>query len=231
MLDIISRIEPLTEGAEFLGWKFSADGKWDEGQLAYFADSSNTLSVEPVINWFESKITSNIAFQAMFKSEKNEEFFVGVRMTHLPQEQKLQVIRNLLQSANKEDAVKAVVKKIRDCLQDQKIAAYAPDYLEVGVIAIWNRVKGAVVWRTSEALLPPSKLSERAQTPDTGYAAVYEPQPNPLMLEAAWKAKPGEGCAFQCWIGLPITEFGKVPERHTLSERRYFATAKAFMGT
>jgi len=152
-------------------------------------------------------------------------------MTHLPREEKASVITKLLAAGKPSDSLASIIQKIRDCVGTPTLASTPPEYLELGVIAIWNRVKGLVVWRKDNAaLMRPEEMPAHSSKPEHGFAPIHEPQPNQLMLEAAWKAHPEQGQPFQCWIGLPVTQLDKISNTHTLSADRYFATAKAFIG-
>jgi hypothetical protein len=184
MTTLLARISDLTKNATFKGWNFSADGKWDQGHLAYLAEPPRSLPFAPVQAWLKEQATDNIAFEATFESPNQETFFFGVRLTPLTLPQKEDALRKLLEQGNSQDSLVTIIPKIRTCLNADNLALAPPDYLELGVIALWNRVKGLKVWETGkDKIIAPAELPQHTQMPDEGFARFTCRNPIP----SCWK--------------------------------------------
>lgn len=231
--NLISRIQSLTN-ARLIGWQFAADGQWDAAERTFFEHTAQqTLSC--IEHWLAIQTAENIAFEALFESEKNERFFFGTRITHLTTQEKAAVIKRILAAGRKGDTIDTTIQTIRSVLGGQRLADASPDYLELGVFDLWHRVKSVVVWKKGEVLgqkselVMPEELADKAQTPDAGFAPLHEPQTKPLMLEAAWKRNPGIGNSYQCWIGLPVSDNDAIRGEYCLSESRYLSVVSTFI--
>lgn len=231
--NLISRIQSSTK-ARLIGWQFAADGQWDVAERTFFEHSAQqTLS--RIEQWLAMQTTENIAFEALLESEKDERFFFGVRITHLTTQEKAEVAKRVIAMSSRGDSIDTTIQMIRSVLGDQRLADADPDYLELGVFDLWNRVKSVVVWRRGEVLgqrselVMPEELADKAQTPDAGFAPLHQPQTRPLILEAAWTRKPDIGDGHQCWIGLPVSDSGVATGEYCLSESRYFSAVSTFL--
>ena len=213
---MISSIEKSFGPTSLIGWQFAADGKWDEAARYFY--QGKKADVPP---WLESQATENIALEAMFTYADGRKFFVGVRITKLNAAQKISAIKGLLDGAKEGQPLSDVLQNIRNILGNETIMATKPDYLELGVFDLWNRVGARIVWEGG-ALLPSSDI--RGPEPDEGFSALHEPQPQQLMLEGAWKPK-GEH-DFQAWIGLPVSDYVVENKHHVLSQDKYIKTAQ-----
>ncbi|HEV2444088.1 MAG TPA: hypothetical protein VGT07_16310 [Steroidobacteraceae bacterium] len=231
--NLISRIQSSTK-ARLIGWQFAADGQWDVAERTFF-EHTTRQALSRVEHWLAMQTTGNIAFEALFESEGNERFFLGVRITHLTTQEKAEVTKRMIAMSSKGDGIDTIVQTIRSVLGDQRLADADPDYLELGVFDLWNRVKSVVVWRKGEVLgqkselVMPEELADKAQTPDAGFAPLHEPQTRPLILEAAWTRKPDIGNSYQCWIGLPVSDGGVNTGEYCLSESRYLSAVSTFI--
>lgn len=231
--NLISRIQSSTK-ARLIGWQFAADGRWDVAERAFFAPTTQqTLS--RIGDWLARQASGNIAFEALLESENNERFFFGVRITHLTPQEKSAVIARVIAVSREGNSIDTTVQNIRSALGDQHLADASPDYLELGVFDLWNRVKSVVVWRRGEALgeksalVMPEEIPHKAPKPDMGFAPLHQPQTKPLMLEAAWKRRRDIGNSCQCWIGLPVSANDVITGGHCLSESRYLSVASTFI--
>lgn len=231
--NLISRIQSLTK-AHLLGWQFAADGQWDVAERILLEHiTQQTLS--GVEHWLALQTTENIAFEALFESNEHERYFFGARITHLTTREKIEAIKRVIAASSKGDGIDTTVQNIRWELGDQKLADTSPDYLELGVFDLWNRVKSVVVWRKGEvpggksALVMPGELPHKSQKPDAGFAPLHERQTKPLMLEAAWKRKPAGGSNYQCWIGLPVSDHDASRDEYCLSASRYLSAVATFI--
>lgn len=231
---LISRIQSLTK-ARFIGWQFAADGQWDVAERI-FVEHSAEQTLSHIEHWLAIQTSEDIAFEALLESETNERFFFGVRITHLAIREKLEVIRWVIATSSKGDSMRTTIQNIRSALGDQRLADKNPEYLELGVFDLWNRVKSVVVWKKGEVLgdgselVMPEDLGHKAQRPDAGFAPLHEPQTKPFILEAAWKRNPAIGNPYQCWIGLPVSDNDLIGGKYRLSESRYLAAASTFIG-
>jgi len=231
---LISRIQSSSK-ARLIGWQFAADGRWDVAERIFL---ERTVPLTPcgIEQWLAMQTSGDIAFEALLESESAERLFFGVRIAHLTMQGKAEVIKKVIATGRKDEGIDTTVRNIRSVLGDERLAGARPDYLELGVFDLWNRVKSVVVWRQGTApgrkseLVMPEDLADRAQSPDAGFAPLHEPQPKPLMLEAAWKRNPGGGNGHQCWIGLPVSDSDAIGGKYCLSERRYLAAVSTFIG-
>lgn len=231
--NLISRIQSSTN-ARLIGWQFAADGQWDVAERSFFEHTARqTLS--RIGHWLAMQTSENIAFEALLESEKNERFFFGVRIAHLTRQEKAEVIARVLAIGSKGDGIDTSIQNIRSVLGEPKLAATSPDYLELGVFDLWNRVKSVVVWKKGEvlgensALVMPEELPHKTQKPDVGFAPLHEPQTKPLMLEAAWKRQLDIGNSHQCWLGLPVGDNDVIRGDYRLSESRYLSAVSTFV--
>jgi hypothetical protein len=230
---LISRIQSLTN-ARLIGWQFAADGQWDVAERSFFEQTAQQTR-RRVEHWLAMQTTEDIAFEALLESEKNERFFFGVRITHLMTQEKAEVIARVIAVSRQGDNFDTTIQNIRSVLGEQKLAATSPEYLELGVFDLWNRVKSVVVWKKGEALgeksalVMPVELPHKTQEPDVGFAPLHEPQTKPLMLEAAWKRQPAIGNGFQCWLGLPVSDNDAIKGEYCLSESRYLSVVSTFI--
>lgn len=231
--NLISRIQSSTK-ARLIGWQFAADGQWDVAERTFF-EHTTRQALSRVEHWLAMQTTENIAFEALLESEKDERFFFGVRITHLTTQEKSAVTKRVIAMSSKGDSIDTTIQMIRSVLGDQRLADADPDYLELGVFDLWNRVKSVVVWRKGEALgqkselVMPQELADKAQIPDPGFAPLHEPQTRPLILEAAWTRKPDIGNGYQCWIGLPVSDSDVTTGEYCLSESRYLSAVSTFI--
>ena len=231
--NLIDRIQSLTR-ARFIGWQFAADGRWDVAERTFLEHPAHqTLS--RIEHWLAKQTTEDIAIEALLESEKSERFFFGVRLAHLTAQEKHEVIKRVIAMSRKGDGIDTTVQNIRSVLGEQNLANTSPEYLELGVFDLWNRVKSVVVWKKGEALgekselVMPEELARKAQKPDAGFAPLHECQPMPLMLEAAWRRKPDSGNSYQCWVGLPVSDSDVVGGKYCLSGSRYLSAASTFI--
>lgn len=232
--NLISRIQSLTK-ARCVGWQFAADGQWDLAERIFLEEiAQQTLS--RIEDWLAAQASDNIAIEALLEPENRERFFIGVRITHLTSQEKAEVIQRVLAIGRRDDSIDTTIQNIRSGLGDQKLADTHPEYLELGVFDLWNRVKSVVVWKKGEVLgeksdfLMPEELAHKTQKPDLGFAPLLEPQTRPLMLEAAWKRNPESRNSFQCWIGLPVSDNDAIGGKYCLSESRYLSAILTFIG-
>ena len=231
--NLISRIQALTKG-RFIGWQFAADGQWDVAERIFLEDTAQQ-TFSRIEHWLAIQTSGNIAFEALLESEKNERFFFGARITHLTTQEKAEVIRRVIAVSRKGDSIDTTVQNIGSALGGQKLADTDPDYLELGVFDLWNRVKSVVVWKKDEVLgekselVMPEELAHKTQKPDVGFAPLHECQTKPLMLEAAWRRKPDVGNSYQCWIGLPVSDNDVIRGKYSLSESRYLSAVSIFI--
>lgn len=230
---LISRIQLLTR-ARLIGWQVAADGQWDVAERSFLEHpAQQTLS--RIAHWLATQTTENIAFEALFESEDNERFFFGVRVTHLTARDKSRVIAEAIATNERGNGIDATIRNIRAAVGCQRLAETGPDYLELGVFDLWNRVKPVVVWKKGKmcgersALLLPAELAHKAQRPDPGFLPLHERQTRPLMLEAVWKRNPDGGNDYQCWIGLPVSDTDAIGDKYCLSESRYLSAASTFI--
>jgi hypothetical protein len=233
--NLISRIQS-SAGGSLVGWQFAVDGKWDAAERILLDDCSEQLTNARIGQWLARHTTDNVAFESLFESNNSERFFFGVRITHLEAKKKIDVLKKLITTSKKAESIESVVQSVRDCLDDQRLATAGPEYLELGVFDLWNRVKSLVVWKKGESLgvkselVLPGEIPNRTQKPDDGFAPLHEPQTKPLMLEAAWARAPDNGNHFQCWISLPVSKHEINPDRYSLSEDRYLFAAATLIG-
>ncbi len=157
----------------------------------------------------------------MFTYADGRKFFIGVRITRLHSNEKAVVIQSLLEHAREGQNLETVLKNIRNILGNQNIMGCSPEYLELGVFDLWNRVGSRVVWEGG-TLMPADAI--KGPKPDEGFAALHEPQPQQLMLKGAWKPK--NDTDFQAWIGLPVSDYIVDKKHHILSPEKYAKTAK-----
>lgn len=230
---LIARIQLLTR-ARLIGWQLAADGQWDVAERSFLEHpAQQTLS--RIAHWLATQTTENIAFEALFESEDHERLFFGVRVTHLTARDKSRVIEGAIATNKKGNGIDATVRNIRTAVDCRRLAETGPDYLELGVFDLWNRVKSVVVWRKGKvpgerpALVMPAELAHKAQQPDPGFLPLHERQAKPLMLEAVWKRNPNGGNDHQCWIGLPVSDGADIGGNYGLSVSRYLSTASAFI--
>lgn len=230
---LISRIQLLTQ-ARLIGWQLAADGQWDVAERS-FLEHPEQRTLSRMTHWLALQTTENIAFEALFESEENERFFFGVRVTHLAARDKSRVIERAIATNRKRNGVDATIRNIRTAVGCQSLAGTGPDYLELGVFDLWNRVKPVVVWKKGKvpgerpALVMPAELAHKAQRPDVGFPPVHERQTRPLILEAVWKRNPDGGNDYQCWIGLPVSDNEAIGGKYCLSESRYLSAASTFI--
>lgn len=231
--NLLSKIQSLTK-ARLIGWQFAADGRWDVAERSFLEHpAQHTLS--RIEHWLAIQTSENIAFEPLLESENKERFFFGVRITHLATHEKAEVVRRIIAPSRNGDSIDTTIQNIRSVLGDERLAAASPDYLELGVFDLWNRVKSVVVWKKGEVLgqkselVMPAELADKAQRPDAGFAPLHQPQTNPLMLEAAWERKPGIGNSYQCWIGLPVSDYDAIRGKYCLSEARYLSAVSTFL--
>lgn len=233
--DSISRIGEALGTTGLVGWQFAAYGNWDKAERIFF-ETSSAQAADRIPTWLNQQTTDNIAFEALFELTSGERFFFGVRISDLKREAQARVIHELLTASQKGNSLAQVVQKVRTSLDAQQLAGTTPEYLELGVFDLWNKVKSLVVWKKNEklgavtAILLPEEIQRQTPKPHDGFAALYEPQTKPLMLEAAWKRNAKNGQKFQCWLSLPVSEFGKTPEEHTLAKDKYLAAAAILIG-
>lgn len=231
---LVSRIQSSTN-ARLIGWQFAADGRWDVAERAFFehTEQRTLLRIE---EWLAVQTTENIAFESLFESDESERLFFGVRITHLTKREKSGVIQKVMALGRNGDGIAATIQNVRSVLGDQKLADTTPEYLELGVFDLWNRVKSLVVWKRGEALgeeadlVMPDELTEKAQIPDAGFAPLHGCQTKPLMLEAAWKRDPAVGNSCPCWLGLPVSDTDRITGKYCLSESRYLSAVSTFIG-
>ena len=224
--DLIKAIEKTHGKARLTGWQFAADGRWDTAEIVLLNDVSAATPGQ-LQSWLRRQATDNIAFEALFEFANGEWFFFGVRISHLGAAVKLKIFGALVAGGRDTDCLGDTIERIRDILGDRHIAADLPEYLELGVFALWNRVKSLVVWKAGARLIMPEEMPGLTKTPDDGYAPLHETQPQPLMLEAAWKRDTRRQQEFQCWISLPVSGPG---EKHMLVREKYLAAAAIFIG-
>jgi hypothetical protein len=230
--NLISRIQSETKG-RLIGWQLASDGRWEVAERFFFERTvEQTLS--HIERWLAAQSADDIAFEALLDSDKSERFFFGVRLAHLPTRGKAEVIKSVIAASGKGDSIHATVQSVRSVLGNQKLADTGPEYLELGVFDLWNRVKSLVVWRKGQVLgekselVMPEELPEKTQIPDVGFAPLHAYQTKPLMLEAAWKRKPASGNSYQCWLGLPVSDVD-VRGNYCLSESRYLSAVATFI--
>ena len=228
------RVEAAIGQTCLVGWQFAADSKWDEAEHFSF-EHSRPQEVKIFQDWLNKQTSRNIAFEALFELTNKECCYFGVRIKHLECDKQFEVVRKLLLTCDKGDSLGGVVQSIRDSLENHQIAKAVPEYIELGVFDLWNRVKPLVVWDKDKrlelgtTLVMPAEIQGRAKEPDNGFPALYEPQTKPIMLEAAWGRGSESSYREQCWLSLPIGEYGRVPSKYTLSENRYLAVAATFV--
>jgi hypothetical protein len=231
--NLISRIQSLTH-ARLIGWQFAAAGQWDVAERTFFEHPAQQ-TLHRIEHWLAMQASQDIALEALLESERNERFFFGVRITHLTPQEKSEVIAWVIAVSRKGDSLDTTIQNIRCVLGGQGLADASPDYLELGVFDLWNRVKSVVVWKKGEALgqkselVMPAELAARAQMPDAGFAPLHEPQTKPLMLEAAWNRKPDTANSHHCWIGLPVSDNDVVRGGYCLSASRYLSAVSTFI--
>jgi hypothetical protein len=232
--NLVWRIQSSTK-ARLIGWQFAADGRWDVAERIFLGHTARQAPIG-IEHWLAMQTSGNIAFEALFESEKNERLFFGVRLTHLTRQEKAEAMKMVIAAGRKNDGVDTTIQNIRSVLGHQSLADGRPDYLELGVFDLWNRVKSVVVWRKDEVpgqeseLVMPEGLVAKAQRPDAGFAPLHEPQTRPLMLEAAWKRNPDGRNRHQCWIGLPVSDSAATGGKYCLSESRYLSAVSTFIG-
>jgi hypothetical protein len=228
-VNLISRIENSAGRTRLVGWQFAADGEWDSAERIFF-ENLPIQEATQIRHWLDRQVTDNIAFEALLELESGERFFFGVRLSHIGLQEIADTIQGLLAVCYEGSSLSEVVCNVRTALKNQQLATGTPEYLELGVLDLWIKVKPLVVWNKTAPIIAPDGLSLRTKKPDEGYAALHEPQAWPLMLEAAWENSTETGDNFQCWVGLPVSEFGRVPEKYTISKDRYLSTAAVFIG-
>ena len=156
--DWISNIQSAT-GAGLIGWQFAADGKWDVAERVFFEkDGSLPFALARVGQWLARQTTDNIALEALFEGSNGERFFFGVRITLLAAQKKKEVADRLISKNQRVDDINQVIQNVRDAIDEQRLATASPDYLELGVFDLWNRVKSLVVWEKNETLGAKSEL-------------------------------------------------------------------------
>jgi len=231
--NLISRIQSLTK-ARLIGWQFAADGRWDVAKRTFLGDTA-LHAFSRIEHWLAVQATGNIAFEALLESEASERLFFGVRIAHLTAREKADVIKRVLAGSGKGDRMDATIEYMRSVLGDRNLAGATPEYLELGVLDLWNRVKPVVVWKEGEVLgeksafVMPEELAHKAQKPDTGFPPLHERQTGPLMLEAAWKRNPDIDNSYQCWVGLPVSDKDVIEGGYCLSESRYLSAIATFI--
>lgn len=234
--DLISRVEEAFGEASLIGWQFAADGDWDGAERIFFEHSPDRAAVR-IQRWLDQQATNNIAFEALFEFASSERFFFGARLTHLQPEAKSKAIQALLTGCPKGSPLRHVVQQVRDVLGERQLVRDTPDYLELGVFDVWNKVKPLVVWKKNEklgeatAILLPDEIRNKTQKPDAGFSPLHEPQAQPLMLEACWKEGDESRCGFSCWVGLPVGDLEGTSKTHSLSNNRYLSAAATFIGS
>lgn len=232
--NLISRIQSATR-ARLIGWQFAADGRWDIAERI-FAEHTARHTASRIKHWLSLQTTANVAFEALFESATNECLLFGVRITHLAIRKKAEVFGTMIAMSDEGDGIDIAIQNLRSVLGDQQLACTSPNYLELGVLDLWNRVKSVVVWKKGgvrgekSELLMPEELAHHVQKPDAGFAPLHECQTKPLILEAAWKRRPDGANAYQCWIGLPVSDGGATGGNYCLSTSRYLSAASIFMG-
>jgi hypothetical protein len=230
---LVSRVQSLTK-ARLIGWQFASDGDWEAAERV-FLQQPERRTLSRIEHWLGLQTTENVALEALLESKESERFFLGVRISHLSAREKARVLERLIATGTERDGVESTIQSVRSVLGNQRLADGDPDYLELGVFDLWNRVKSVVVWKKSELLgaesklVMPEELAFRAQKPDAGFAALHEPQPNALILEAAWKKNPDVANSFQCWIGLPVSDYDHVAGKYRLSASRYLSVVSTFI--
>lgn len=229
---LISRIQSETKG-RVIGWQLASDGRWDIAERFFFERTvEQTLS--RIERWLAAQSTDDIAFEALLESEKSERFFFGVRIAHLTTRGKAEVIKRVIAASRRGDGLHPAVQSVRSMLGNQNLADTDPEYLELGVFDLWNRVKSLVVWKKGEVLgekselVMPAELPGKTRIPDVGFAPLHAYQTKPLMLEAAWKRNPAIKNSYQCWLGLPVSD-ADVRGRYCLSESRYLSAVSTFI--
>lgn len=231
--NLISRIQSLTR-ARLIGWQFAADGRWDVAERT-FPEHPVWHTLSRIERWLAVQMTEDVAFEVLLESETNERLFLGVRIAHLTASEKAEVIRSVIASGSSGDGMDTTIQNIRSVLGDRNLAGATPEYLELGVLDLWNRVKPVVVWKKGEVLgeksafVMPEELPHKAQKPDTGFAPLHECHTGPLMLEAAWKRNPDIGNGYHCWVGLPVSDRDVIGGGYCLSESRYLSAISTFI--
>lgn len=231
--NLISRIQSSTK-ARLIGWQFAADGRWDVAERIVLARSAQATPSR-IEHWLAMQTSENVAFEALFESENNETLFFGVRIAHLTTQERAEVMKRVTATGRRGDGVDATVRNIRSVLGGRRLAEALPDYLELGVLDLWNRVKSVVVWQagatpgSESELMMPEDLADRVQNPDVGFAPLHEPQTRALMLEAVWKRNPDIGGSYQYWIGLPVSDNDSITGKYCLSESRYRSAISTFI--
>lgn len=231
--NLISRIQSLT-GARLIGWQFAADGQWDVAERV-FLERPAQQTLPRIECWLAMQTTANIAFEALLESEDDERLFFGIRLTHLTAREKSEVAKEVIPLGRNGDSIDTTIENIRTALGCQRLADSGPDYLELGVFDLWNRVKSVVVWKKGKALgersalVMPEELTHKAQVPDPGFPALHERQTKPLMLEAVWGRNPNGGNGYQCWISLPVSDYEPTSGKYCLSESRYLSAVSTFI--
>lgn len=230
--NLISRIQSSTK-ARLIGWQYAADGRWDIAERIFLEHAAQETPCR-IEHWLAAQTTDDIALEALLESDKNERFFFGVRITHLTAKEKSEVIKRMIAVSRKDDSMDTTIQNLRCALGDQRLADTGPEYLELGVFDLWNRVKSVVVWKKGEVLgrnselVMPEELGGKTQRPDAGFSPLHEAQTKPLILEAAWKRKPDVGNSYQCWLGLPVSDNGAIGGKHCLSVSRYLSAFSTF---
>lgn len=231
--NLISRIQSSTK-ARLIGWQFAADGRWDIAERVFLEHTAQETPCR-IDHWLAAQTTDDIALEALLESENNERFFFGVRITHLTAQEKSEVIKRMIAASRRDDSIDTTIQNVRSVLGDQRLADTSPEYLELGVFDLWNRVKSVAVWKKGEVLgrkselVMPDELAGKTQRPDAGFAPLHEAQTKPLMLEAAWKRRPDIENSYQCWLGLPVSDYDVTGGKHCLSESRYLSVVSTFI--
>jgi hypothetical protein len=232
--NLIDRVENTAKNAQLFAWQFAVDGKWDESNLILCTQTLEQR-VEQLQHWFHKQVSADLAFELLFELENGERFFFGVRISHLETKEKLKVMNQILTNCQNRAPLSEAVCEVRKALSDENIANTDPEYLELGVFDLWNRVGSLVVWKKGvklgqkTAIIPPNEISANTKSPDMGFSALHEPQTKPLMLEAAWKRNIENNQNFQCWLSLPVAAMNKNLNRFILSEERYLSAITTFM--
>ena len=177
-MDALAEIEKRIGPLRLIGWQCAADGKWDAA-LAFALEDEPCQNAARLQQWLTRQTTENIACEAMFALPDGAPCFFGVRLTHVPKPQKRDILGEFLARGKAGDTLVVAAEKIRAILKEQHLAATVPDYLELGVFALWNRVKSVIVWEPGKTLLSPDEIARQAPRPDAGFAPLDRPSRSP----------------------------------------------------
>jgi hypothetical protein len=174
------------EPTKFSGWQVAPKGDWKNAKTINASPSPE--EVTDALDWLKN-VENDIAVEGLFHTESDELVFIGLDLNRRSTEEQSQLLKRLFETVVPEDDVMAVAAKLDDAgvgrLFDGKLS-----FLEVGVFNLWIDVGSQVVFRQSEdQILRFERLSPNLR----------QPQPRPIMLEAAWS----EPCRH--WLAVPIS--------------------------